>query len=162
MCYCMVHMKPELEQYLIKKYPKIYTEIGSDQPFALFGFECNDGWFRLILWLSKYIQEYTDMHNKWAEKFPNENHKPVPQVKIMQVKEKFGTLRYYYHGGDEKISAVVDFVEMISANICESTGKTDNIGHNKSGWIKTHHKDLTKGNDFYPNDDEELRKILDT
>ena len=42
-------MKKELEDYLYKNYPKLYTECGEKQPFALFGFECNDGWFRLIL-----------------------------------------------------------------------------------------------------------------
>jgi len=154
-------MKKELEDYLYKNYPKLYTECGEEQPFALFGFECNDGWFRLILWLSTYIQDYIDQHNRWAEKYPDQ-YKPIPQVKVAQVKEKFGTLRYYYSGGDDKIGAVVQFAEYLSSNICETTGKTDNVGRNTKGWIKTHHKDLSKSKDFIPVDDEELKKILDT
>lgn len=153
-------MKPELENYLKDKYPKLYTNCGEQQPYSLFGFECNDGWFRLLLWLSEYIQNYIDQHNNWAKKYP-EQYKPIEQVKVAQVKEKFGTLRYYYSGGDEKISAVVQFAEFLSGNICESTGKTDNVGRNSKGWIKTHHVSLSKPKDFYRVDDEELRKLLD-
>lgn len=153
-------MKSDLENYLKKKFPKLYTECGENEPFTLFGFECDDGWFRLLLWLSEYIQNHIDQYNKWAEKYP-EQYKSVTQVKVLQVKEKFGTLRYYYRGGNDKISAVVEFAEFISGNICESTGKTDNIGRNSKGWIKTHHIDLAKSKDFHPVDDEELKKLLD-
>jgi len=153
-------MKKELENYLCKKYPKLYTDCGQQELFTLFGFECSDGWFRLILWLSTYIQDYLDQNNRMAEKYPDK-YKPIKQVKVLQVKEKFGTLRYYYSGGDDKISEVVQFAEYLSSNICETTGKTDNVGRNTTGWIKTHHKDLSKPKDFIPVDDEELIKILD-
>jgi len=79
-------MKPELENYLKNKYPKLYTDCGEQQPYSLFGFECNDGWFRLLLWLSEYIQNYIDSNNKWAEKYP-EQYKPIVQVKVVQVNE---------------------------------------------------------------------------
>lgn len=153
-------MKLELESYLKNKYPKLYTDCGEQQPFTLFGFECNDGWFRLLLWLSEYIQNYIDQHNNWAKKYP-EQYKLIDQVKVAQVKEKFGTLRYYYSGGDNNISAVVQFAEFLSGNICETTGKTDNVGRNSKGWIKTHNVDSSKPKDFHYIDDEELRKLLD-
>lgn len=64
-------MKPELENYLKKKYPELYTNCGEQQPYTLFGFECNDGWFRLLLWLSEYIQNYIDTNNKWDKSIQN-------------------------------------------------------------------------------------------
>jgi hypothetical protein len=152
-------MKLELDTYLKIKFPKLYTECGGDEPFALFGFECQDGWFRPILWLSRYLQSYIDQQNKSAEKYPDD-YLPVVQIKVVQVKEKFGTLRFYVEGGNQHTQAVITFVEYMSGFICETTGQTENVGYNKSGWIKTHHKSLAKGKDFYGVDDTELQQIL--
>ena len=151
-------MTPERQQYLIKTFPKIYTDTGENTPFNLFHFECDDGWFLILVRLSQYIQKYIDQNNEWAVKYPNQ-YKIVPQVKALQIKEKFGSLRYYFTGGDEHISAVVSFVEYSSSFTCETTGKTEDVGRNKKGWIKTHHVSLARGNDFNFIDDEELRKL---
>lgn len=153
-------MKKELEDYLINKFPKLYKECDANDPFTLFGFECGDGWFRLILWTSRYLQEYIDQQNKWAEKYPDK-YLPVKQIKVMQVKEKFATLRFYVHGGNERTETIISFAEYISGFICESTGRTDNIGVNKNGWIKTQHVGNTKNpKNFKMVDDDELRKLL--
>jgi len=155
-------MKEEREKYLTNKFPLMYTKDqidGRETPYSLFGFECGDGWFRIIYWLSKYVQNYIDENNKYAEKFPNQ-YKFIPQVKVVQVKEKFGGLRFYYSGGDDKIGEVISFVESISYSICETTGKTENIGYNTKGWIKTKNVSLRNNNeDFEFIDDEELRKL---
>ena len=59
----------------------------------------------------------------------------IPQVIAQQVKEKFGTLRFYYQGGDDYISGLVAMAESLSGNTCETCGKP---GHRTSGgWIKT-------------------------
>ena len=54
---------------------------------------------------------------------------------IEQVKEKFGTLRYYYSGGDEFVDKLVDVVENQSAYMCEVCGKYGTL--RKGGWLKT-------------------------
>ena len=152
-------MTEEREKYLVENFPLIYKkEEGSNDPYSLFGFECGDGWFRILYWLSKHIQNKIDQNNRWAEKYPDQ-YKKIEQVKAVQVKEKFGGLRFYYCGGDEQISAVVSFVEEISYSICETTGKFEDVGHNTKGWIKTHHAELSKSKDFKFVDDEELRKL---
>lgn len=153
-------MNANLENYLKKKFPKLYTECGDPEPFTLFGFECNDGWFRLILWLSRYLQDYIDQQNEWAQKYPDK-YLPVKQIKVVQVKEKFATLRFYTTGGNERTEAVISFVEYISGFICEQSGKMDNIGVNKKGWHKTQYVDGTKNPKNYNFvDDEELRTLL--
>jgi len=40
-------MNKELEEYLIKKYPKILTvsNYNKEHCYGMFGFECKDGWF---------------------------------------------------------------------------------------------------------------------
>ena len=153
-------MNIKLEEYLKKKFPKLYTECGEQEPFTLFGFECDDGWFRLILWSSRYLQDYIDQQNEYAKKYPD-SYLPVKQIKVKQVKEKFATLRFYIEGGNERTDAIIRFAEYISGFICESTGRTDNVGVNNSGWFKTQHVDDTKNpTHFYFVDDEELRNLM--
>ena len=156
-------MRQELQEYLYKKFPEIYPKktVGNN-PFDLFGFECDDGWFRLILWLSRYIQQYTTQQNEMASKYP-ETYQPVKQLVAVQVKEKFGTLRFYTEGGNDHLHKIVEYTEFLSGYFCEMTGKIDNVGYNRKGWVKTRnveHANVTDLKGFYFVDDEELRKIL--
>jgi len=57
------------------------------------------------------------------------------QVYAVQIKEKFGTLRFYYDGGDEYVSGVVTMAEGMSSCTCESCAKP---GLRRSGgWVRT-------------------------
>jgi hypothetical protein len=59
----------------------------------------------------------------------------IPQVTLDQVKEKFGTLRFYYTGGDDEISGMVRMAESMSGVTCEECG---NPGERRGGgWIYT-------------------------
>ena len=153
-------MHIELQNYLTKKFPKLYTEVGAEYPFSHYYFECEDGWFRLILWLSRYLQNYIDMQNEFAKRNP-EKYLPVTQIKVLQVKEKFGTLAFYTHEGNQHTQAVIQFACFMSGNMCEFTGQLSDVGFNKKGWVKTHNRALCKNeNDFHFVEDEELREIL--
>lgn len=91
------------------------------------GFECGDGWFNILNQLMGNIQHHIDWKNR--------NGEVVPQVVLDQVKEKFGTLRFYYTGGDEYIRGMVTMAEAMSGTTCESCG---NPGERTGGsWIKT-------------------------
>ena len=59
----------------------------------------------------------------------------VPQVTLDQVKEKFGTLRFYYTGGDEYISGLVSMAEAMSGCTCEECGNPGK--RNGGGWVRT-------------------------
>ena len=57
-----------------------------------------------------------------------------PPVAV-QVKEKFGTLRFYVDGYHESIGKRIDQAEAESAQICEVCG---NKGQQRSqGWVRT-------------------------
>lgn len=59
----------------------------------------------------------------------------ITQVVATQVKEKYGTLRFYYNGGDDTIDGMVRMAEAMSSVTCEvcgASGKT--LG---GGWIRT-------------------------
>ena len=88
----------------------------------------------IIRMLSKYLSY--DMINKLGNKFKKENYESIPQVVTTQVKEKFGTLRFYFDGGDDLIDGMVWLAEHMSYQCCEKCGSTENIGQT-SGWITT-------------------------
>jgi hypothetical protein len=94
------------------------------------GFECDDGWFNVIDVLCHEIQHYID----WKSKDSSEEEKESLQVIATQVKEKFGSLRFYYYGGDDVIEGMVSFAESLTGRTCEACGS---VGHKRGGgWIK--------------------------
>ena len=122
-------MKQELDALLCEKYPKMMVNRNKHmtETCMCWGFECGDGWYNILNQLMGNIQHHID----WKEK----QGKPVPQVTLDQVKEKFGTQRFYYTGGDEYISGMVTMAEAMSGTTCESCG---NPGERTGGgWIKT-------------------------
>lgn len=122
-------MSPEKSKILTDKYPKIFpppTEEGGESLDYYFGFECGDGWFDLIDLLCKNIQHQID----WTP----EDKKEGRQVVAAQIKEKFGTLRFYCDGGDEYIRGIVQMAESMSSKICEICG--DKATVKTKGWIR--------------------------
>jgi hypothetical protein len=122
-------VKQELDEYLVKTFPKLFIERNMDatETCMCWGFECADGWFNILNQLCQNIQHHIDWKNRESE--------VVPQVVVEQVKEKFGTLRFYYRGGDEYISGLVSMAEAMSGVMCEDCGAPGEP--NNGGWIKT-------------------------
>ena len=122
-------MKQELDNQLCEKYPKMM--INRNKPMTetcmCWGFECGDGWFNILDQLMGNIQRYIDWKNR--------NGEVVPQVTLDQVKEKFGTLRFYYTGGDDYIRGLASMAESISAVTCEECGAPGSTSG--PGWVRT-------------------------
>lgn len=59
------------------------------------------------------------------------------EIKILQIKQKFAILRFYYSGGNEKVSEMVRHASCKSAEICEVCGEPGKICENKRGWYNT-------------------------
>jgi hypothetical protein len=122
-------MKKELDQLLCEHYPKMMVnrEKPMQETAMCWGFECGDGWFNILNQLMASIQHHIDWKNRKEE--------IVPQVTLDQVKEKFGTLRFYYTGGDDYISGLVSMAETMSGITCEQCG---NVGRQRGrGWLYT-------------------------
>lgn len=99
--------------------------------------------------LNKAINGDFSSYNRmksWEQKHIDEDLlDPEPQLKIVpeacpqvvadQVKEKFGTLRFYYHGGDSKIDGMVRMAESMSACTCETCGAPGVL--RSGGWLQT-------------------------
>ena len=59
----------------------------------------------------------------------------VPQLTVMQVKEKFGTLRFYADGGDTATYCMINMAESMSSCTCEQCGAPGKL--RSSGWART-------------------------
>ncbi|MGJ9417679.1 hypothetical protein ACHAC9_07935 [Massilia sp. CMS3.1] len=94
-------MKQELDALLCQRYPKIFADCQRTM--------CNDGWFDLLDMLCERLQFWTD-------------HNGAPQVVVSQVKEKWGELSFYGHGGDQEQNGMITMAEAMSARICECCG----------------------------------------
>lgn len=129
-------MREELDQQLCEKYPEIFEDRNADmrETAMCWGFACGDGWYNIINQLCANIQHYTDWQNQNAAKGYTQ-YKQVPQLKAVQVKEKFGTLRFYSEGGDDHIFGMIRMAEAMSAVTCEECGAPGEQRH--GGWVRT-------------------------
>ncbi|MDQ1264678.1 MAG: hypothetical protein QG559_1679, partial [Campylobacterota bacterium] len=110
---------------IIEKYPQIYGVPPYDpmQSLLCFGFECGKGWYPLISKLSGDIQRILDSD-------------PELNIQVVQVKEKFGSLRFYAHGAfGKEIDELIEKAEEESENICENCGKPS-VPQKSKGWVK--------------------------
>jgi len=151
-------MKQEYDDLLCEQFPKLYAErhLGMEKTCMCWGFAVGDGWYPIILGLSSAIQGHIDRREKdideanawnamvtkgerpswWNEaEAPKKKKVPrrVPQVVVKQVKEKLGTLRFYYRGGDKAVDNFVTMAEIMSEVTCEACGAHGHIGGNN--WI---------------------------
>jgi len=128
-------MNKELTAQLAEKYPAIFKELGGDPTKTCMSWEhggisCGDGWYDLLDKLCGFCQWHTDKNG-------------YGQVVAEQVKEKFGSLRFYYriedtptmreHARDGVLEGAISFAECLSATICEGCGKPGTM--NTKGWM---------------------------
>ena len=130
-------MKAELQKELFEKYPKIFRQkdLSMRETCMCWGIATGDGWFWLIDNLCSELQWDIDKNG-------------YPQIEATQVKEKFGTLRFYYtHSGDcsnvndndykrGAQDGTISFAEYLSGGICEDCGSTNGVSQTE-GWMIT-------------------------
>lgn len=120
-------MKAELDAALVRDFPLLYSDRNAapQATCMCWGFECGDGWEPLIRALSAKLEAA-------IAALPEADQ---PNYKAMQVKEKFGTLRFYLTMGSDEMFAACDEAEAHSAETCEGCGQ---LGKRRGGgWIVT-------------------------
>lgn len=98
------------QEELIKKYPKIFPKT--------FYFECLGGWSHILDNACGLIQSHIDYQLSKDKDIDAEAF----QVIAVQVKEKFGGLRFYVNHTDDYVSGIIGLAESLSYNICETCG----------------------------------------
>jgi len=123
-----MNSKSKLDQ-LRDKYPTLYKALP-------YGFQCSDGWYDLLDTLSAVILRET-------ERLPEEAR---DGLFVIQVKEKFGGLRFYMEKSTPFIDGAISLAESISYRTCEECGQPGRTRN--GGWIRVlcdaHHKEKDK------------------
>lgn len=135
------------DQKLKEKYPKILKQLGGPPNETCMswmhgGIAIGDGWIPLLEKIFDFCQFNHDKNG-------------YPQLVAEQIKEKFGTLRFYYHfeeNGSENaylaekfnrnsdyLEGAIDFATTLTSEICEYCGKPSKV-HGKH-WRTTECKD---------------------
>lgn len=117
-------MDPDLDRLLCSRYPTIFRErhAPASRTAMCWGFCCGSGWYPLIDTLCGETQRRVDTHG-------------VEDVVALQVKEKFGGLRFYVSGGDEYTAGLIWLADHLSTMVCEECGAPG--VQTGRGWIKT-------------------------
>jgi hypothetical protein len=118
-------MKKELEDKIFNEFPEFFTNKKDIRNSAMgFGFECRDGWFDLVYNLCKRI--HTFYTTKYIGHGPDKeiyHHVVPPYFEVLQVKEKWGSLRFYITGAPMEVHDMIHEAEHQSFYICEICGK---------------------------------------
>jgi len=129
-------MRCELEYNLAEEFPFMKKKSQAaegiiDDLYSAFGCECGDGWYEVIRGLCMAVT-----------KFYVASGEPI-DLTVSQVKEKYGTLRFYYnlennHTQDfyDGLREIVRFWEEKSAFVCEECGKRGELRKDLP-WILT-------------------------
>lgn len=181
-------MSPELDRQLCEKYPKIFRDRNAPmtQTCMCWGFP-GDGWYGIIDAMCRAMT-YTystscEIDEEDAKRLGIEPNKysgeppryfldvNPPQAIADQVKEKYGTLRFYYHlefdpvlielnakGKYPQLKEIMDrysnyfdgivhMAETLSEMTCEDTGKPGEMhvsGGSRFGWYRTLNREYAK------------------
>ena len=155
-------MKKELDEALCAKYPLIFKDRHADMRTTAmcWGLDCGDGWYNIIdvlcgLLTSDYRHAETDYKSikdklgkpRWEfdKKIVTQENIDESKAKMeeeaakvsvaVQVKEKFGGLRFYVNRATDKHWNFISFAESMSYRTCEECGA---VGKTYTdGWHKT-------------------------
>lgn len=61
----------------------------------------------------------------WARIFDKYIYPKINYLRITDIKEKYGTLRIYYNGGNNLVNLLIDCTTLLSESICYECGSYD-------------------------------------
>lgn len=114
------------QEDILQKYWFFKPDYSLKVNLVAFGLECGRGWYNLIDELCSELAELID------DEYPEFKE----DFQVVQVKEKFGTLRFYVNYGNDKIFELIDYYENLSAETCEYCGKDAEL-RTRGSWYAT-------------------------
>lgn len=107
-----MQLHPELTEKLYAAFPDLYRGRHKSQyeSSMCWGFECGDGWYQLLYDLSQELSNYS------AEN-------PALDLEAMQVKSKFGSLRFHLNIHDAATEKMIGLAQRRASVTCEITGE---------------------------------------
>ena len=145
-------MKKELEERLVKRFSFYRPHLPITHSLMAFGFEHGGGWFDIIWELSLKIEEELkkiEAETNEREKLKKELRSSEDGFNVTQVKEKFGTLRFYTSWATDGIMEAIDEAENKSAHTCEICGK-EAVLCARGGWWATRCPEHANSDEYSP------------
>lgn len=119
-------MDPKLEAKFYETFDYMFRnrKLSMQETCMCWGLDVGNGWYGLLWDLCTGIQRVLDENPKLKETFS-----------VEQVKEKFGTLRFYVNGSNDEIDQFINTAEQRSAQTCEICGEKGTL--TGKGWVTT-------------------------
>lgn len=116
-------MDKRKEKLLADRFPDFWNDLYGDETATCMahGFQCGDGWFQLIWNLCEEIEAALKSD-------------PVEGFKVEQVKEKFGSLRFYVSDENPRIEHAIKQAGELSEVTCENCGSREGRIRVSNGW----------------------------
>jgi len=119
-------MHDKLDKKLCQDFPLLYADRNGDvhTTCLVWGFSCDDGWYQLLYDLSSklepLIQKFID-----EKKYDPDVYEPSCNwwPRATQVKEKFGSLRFYMSYATSEMHQLIEEAENLSQVTCERCGQ---------------------------------------
>ena len=135
-------MSPHLEEKLYREFPDLFEyaipgRSKVEYPIE-YGIECGDGWFHPIFTLCCMIHnefinrqrdiEFTKRHNERVDageligkrrRVP----KKIKYPKVVQIKSKFGSLRFYVNNTTTEMASAISYTELLCSVIDPLNGQ---------------------------------------
>lgn len=113
-------MNVHLDKELCRRFPLLFVDRRADlrQTAMCWGFDCGNGWYQII---KRAAEKLEPLIAKAKAEFPSDWEAGF--FRASQVKEKYGTLRFYLSGGTAAMHKIVTDAENQSAKTCERCGK---------------------------------------
>lgn len=142
---------------IIEKYPKIFQK--NEHGMYVESCDCPKGWLHIVDSLCMSIQDYIDnvrtskINLEYVEgsKYDANDIKthefimiPPLQVQCVQIKEKFGGLRFYVNNSCHAINGMISFAESLCYHTCMKCGSMKDVTQTKTTWISTLCKECAK------------------
>lgn len=121
-------MKESLDKQLCHDFPLLFADRNASPRVSCmyWGFP-GDGWYGIIREAAEKLEPLIIAYRK-------ENPgKDFPRA--AQVKEKFGTMRFYMNFQIDEMDKIISRLEGKSAETCENCGKKGRL--RKGGWLRT-------------------------
>lgn len=123
-------MKKELDEKLVKDFPLLFADRFGDMRSTCmcWGFACGNGWEPIIREAAKKLEPIIQ---KYIDDNPSDKYHP----RASQIKEKFGTLRFYLSHGTDEMFEIAEQAESKSADVCEECGEKGEL--RQGSWFRT-------------------------
>jgi len=136
-------MDKELEDRIFNDFPEFFKNRDNIRMSLMsFGFECGNGWYKLIYKLCADIREYyLTQYEGVGYEGETYYHEIPPHFSVEQVKEKWGALCFYISAAPEFVHELIRKAELKSYTICEHCGKELQWGIQSDGVYRSFYRD---------------------